>query len=61
MFAKHSENGYISVLEGIWRKTTVHGDKTLMAEFLLKKELFYRFMLISTSRPVILSKGGFVL
>ncbi len=37
MFAKHSENGYISVLEGIWRKTTVHGEKTLMTEFLLKK------------------------
>jgi quercetin dioxygenase-like cupin family protein len=38
MFAKHSENGYIAVIGGIRRKTLVHGDKTLMSEFLLDKE-----------------------
>ena len=37
MFSKKSGQGYISVLDGIQRKTLVHGDKTLMTEFLLEK------------------------
>ncbi|MBM4315462.1 MAG: cupin domain-containing protein [Deltaproteobacteria bacterium] len=37
MFAKHSEGGFCSMAEGIERKTLVHGDKTLMTKFLLRK------------------------
>ena len=37
MFAKQSESGYRPALEGIERKTLVHGDKTLMTEFRLRK------------------------
>lgn len=37
MFSKRSSQGYITVLDGIQRKTVVHGDNTLMTEFLLKK------------------------
>ncbi len=37
MFSKHSSAGYLPVLPGIARKTLVHGDKTLMTEFLLEK------------------------
>lgn len=37
MFMKHAKEGYISPLEGIEQKTLVHGEKTLMTEFLLKK------------------------
>ena len=37
MFEKHSEMGYRLVLEGIEQKTLVHGDKTLMTKFLLRK------------------------
>ncbi|MDY6837514.1 MAG: cupin domain-containing protein [Thermodesulfobacteriota bacterium] len=37
MYNKHGESGYNSALEGIEQKTLVHGDKTLMTEFLLKK------------------------
>nr|WP_321496216.1 cupin domain-containing protein [uncultured Methanolobus sp.] len=37
MFSKHSESGYREVLPGILMKTIVHGEKTLMTEFLLKK------------------------
>lgn len=32
---KASKDGYINVLEGIERKTLVHGDNTLLAEFRL--------------------------
>ena len=35
MVSKHSEEGYIQVLEGVRRKTTVYGDKTLLSKFLL--------------------------
>jgi quercetin dioxygenase-like cupin family protein len=35
--AKASGDGYIEVMEGIERKTLVFGDKTLLAEFRLKK------------------------
>jgi unsaturated pyranuronate lyase len=38
MFRKHKENGYIPAIAGIEMKTLVHGDKTLMTEFLLKKD-----------------------
>jgi quercetin dioxygenase-like cupin family protein len=38
MFMKHNKKGYISPLEGIEQKTLVYGDKTLMTEFLLKKD-----------------------
>jgi len=37
MFEKHSDSGFCTVAEGIERKTLVHGDKTLMTKFLLKK------------------------
>jgi len=37
MYKKHGESGYNSALKGIKQKTLVHGDKTLMTEFLLKK------------------------
>ena len=35
MVNKHSNDGYIQMLEGVQRKTTVYGDKTLMSKFLL--------------------------
>lgn len=38
MFMKHSRNGYRQALDGIRQKTLVHGDKTLMTEFLLQKD-----------------------
>jgi len=37
MFEKRSQSGYLPVLDGIVRKTLVHGQKTLMTEFLLRK------------------------
>ena len=37
MFNKSSKDGYSKQLEGIERKTLVHGEKTLMAEFKLQK------------------------
>jgi len=37
MFEKNSESGFCAVAEGIQRKTLVHGDKTLMTKFLLRK------------------------
>lgn len=37
MFAKGCEFGYVSVAPGIWRKTLVYGDKTLLTEFILEK------------------------
>lgn len=37
MFGKHSADGYDGVLEGIEQKTLVYGERTLMAEFLLRK------------------------
>ncbi|MHB1042461.1 MAG: cupin domain-containing protein [Eubacteriales bacterium] len=37
MFALKSSNGYLSVADGIKRKTLVYGKKTLMTEFLLEK------------------------
>ena len=37
MFKKNSENGYDSVIPGIEQKTLVHGERTLMTKFLLKK------------------------
>lgn len=38
MFEKQSADGYRPSLEGIQQKTLVHGDKTLMVEFLLRKD-----------------------
>ncbi|MBN1663897.1 MAG: cupin domain-containing protein [Deltaproteobacteria bacterium] len=38
MFQKQSDEGYISAVPGISQKTIVYGEKTLMAEFLLKKD-----------------------
>jgi len=35
MFNKQSSDGYRDPLPGIRRKTLVHGDKTLMTEFIL--------------------------
>jgi len=35
MFEKRSDTGYRRVLDGIERKTLVHGDETLMTEFRL--------------------------
>jgi len=37
MFSSSSEAGYVVALEGIERKTLVHGDQTLMTEFRLEK------------------------
>lgn len=37
MFSKRSDSGYRPALDGIERKTLVHGDRTLMTEFLLCK------------------------
>lgn len=37
MFEKKSCDDYKEVLQGIRQKTLVHGEKTLMVEFLLKK------------------------
>jgi quercetin dioxygenase-like cupin family protein len=37
MFEKRSEQDYRPVLEGIERKTLVHGQNTLMTEFRLRK------------------------
>jgi quercetin dioxygenase-like cupin family protein len=37
MFQKSSSEGYSSALPGVELKTLVHGEKTLMAEFLLEK------------------------
>ncbi|HEY5912631.1 MAG TPA: cupin domain-containing protein [Verrucomicrobiae bacterium] len=37
MFEKRSENGYRPALDGIERKTLVHGQRTLMTEFRLRQ------------------------
>lgn len=37
MLSKHNESRYKEVLPGIMMKTIVHGEKTLMTEFILKK------------------------
>lgn len=37
MFSKNDENGYIEALEGVTRKTRVHGENTLMSEFKIEK------------------------
>ena len=37
MFEKHFKSGYSIPLEGIEQKTLVHGERTLMTEFLLRK------------------------
>jgi len=37
MFQKSNKEGYSTVLPGIELKTLVHGDKTLMTEFLLEE------------------------
>lgn len=38
MFAKQNLSGYKTVLSGIDQKTLVHGEKTLMTEFRLKRD-----------------------
>ncbi|MBN1383169.1 MAG: cupin domain-containing protein [Deltaproteobacteria bacterium] len=38
MFQEHSDSGYTSAVPGIRQKTLVYGEKTLMTEFLLKKD-----------------------
>ncbi len=43
MFGKCGKDGYIQALDGIALKTLVHGDKTLMAEFLLQKDAVLPF------------------
>jgi quercetin dioxygenase-like cupin family protein len=37
MFEKRSDRGYRPALDGIERKTLVHGEKTLMTEFRLRQ------------------------
>ena len=37
MFEKRNDTGYRPALEGIERKTLVHGDRTLMTEFRLRQ------------------------
>lgn len=36
-FKKHTTQGYTDPLPGIWQKTLVFGERTLMTEFLLAK------------------------
>ena len=38
MFAKQNDRGYHPVLDGVKRKTLVHGDRTLMTEFRLRRD-----------------------
>ena len=38
MFKKHGPEGYAEALPGIRRKTLVFGERTLMAEFVMKRE-----------------------
>ncbi|HUW65752.1 MAG TPA: cupin domain-containing protein [Spirochaetia bacterium] len=38
MFTMKTDEGYLSIADGMRRKTLVHGKKTLMAEFHLAKE-----------------------
>lgn len=38
MFEKRDDNGYRQALAGIRQKTLVHGDHTLMVEFVLQKD-----------------------
>ena len=38
MFEKHSSKGYSILIPGIRMKTLCYGDRTLMSEFLLKRE-----------------------
>jgi len=37
MFAEHTENGYLPVLDKIERKTLVYGNQTLLCEFRLQQ------------------------
>ena len=37
MLYKKSDKGYSEISEGVWIKVLVHGEKTLLAEFRLKK------------------------
>ncbi len=37
MFNKSSKDGYLTPLDGIQRKTLVHGENTLMTEFKLRE------------------------
>ncbi len=37
MFAKHSDKGFLSPVEGIEMKTLVYGEKSLLSRFHLKK------------------------
>ncbi|MBU0971192.1 MAG: cupin domain-containing protein [Proteobacteria bacterium] len=38
MFAKYSEDGFLTPIEGIEMKTLVHGEKSLLTRFHLKKD-----------------------
>lgn len=35
MFYSRSAEGYVEALKGVWRKSLVHGDHTLLSEFRL--------------------------
>ncbi len=37
MFINKSDEGYKNPIDGIWMKTLVYGEKTLMTEFKLEK------------------------
>ena len=37
IFQPQNQAGFLSVLQGVERKTLVHGEKTLMTEFRLRK------------------------
>lgn len=37
LFYKKDEKGYRELAEGVWFKTLVHGEKTLLAEFRIKR------------------------
>lgn len=39
MFERHSNDDYRQAVPGITQKTLVHGDKTLMVEFRLQKDV----------------------
>jgi len=60
MFQKRTEGGYTLAVPGIERKTLVHGERTLMTEFLLKKAVNYLNIPTPTSRPVTSSMAAFV-
>jgi hypothetical protein len=59
MFEKRSDRGYRPALDGIERKTLVHGDKTLMTEFRMRKGAILPQIPIRTSKPATWLRAAF--